>query len=127
MSISAFYYQTKCATLVPVDLFIADADRRRRLTATIYDQLRDAVTSGRLQPGDRLPSSRRLAAEHDASRHTVTTVYGRLVAEGYLEGAAGGGTRVAAMMHPAEGGDRSSDHRLLMRQALGDLAPMTLT
>ena len=109
-----------------MDLFIADADRRRRLTATIYEQVRDAVASGRLRPGDRLPSSRRLAAEHDVSRHTVTTVYGRLVAEGYLEGAAGGGTRVAATTHPGPDGAAVADGRLVTRQALRTLAPMVL-
>lgn len=92
-----------------MDLFIADADRRRRLTATLYDQLREAIATGRLAPGDRLPSSRRLAEELAVSRHTVTTVYGRLVAEGYLEGAAGAGTRVVVDPVPVLSRDRTDD------------------
>jgi Transcriptional regulators containing a DNA-binding HTH domain and an aminotransferase domain (MocR family) and their eukaryotic orthologs len=40
--------------------------------------------------------SRQLAGELGVSRHTVTTVYGRLVAEGYAEGRAGGGSVVAS-------------------------------
>src|SRR5256885_11278170 len=36
------------------------------------------------------------SGELGVSRHTVTTVYGRLVAEGYAEGRAGGGSVVAS-------------------------------
>src|SRR4029079_7315543 len=42
----------------------------------------------------RLSPSRELASQLGISRHTVTTVYGRLVAEGFAEGHAGGGTIV---------------------------------
>src|ERR1700759_2171894 len=43
---------------------------------------------GRLRPGDQLTPSRQLAAELGVSRHTVTTAYSRLAAEGYTEGRA---------------------------------------
>jgi GntR family transcriptional regulator/MocR family aminotransferase len=45
--------------------------------------LRDAVRDGRLEPGTRLPASRRLAAELGVSRGTVKAAYDQLVAEGY--------------------------------------------
>ena len=51
---------------------------------------------GRLSIGDRLPATRHLASSLHVSRHTVTTAFGRLVAEGYLEGRRGGGTVVSA-------------------------------
>lgn len=86
-------------------------DARRRLAASIYDQLRDGIAGGRIRPGDPLPPSRQLARELGVSRHTITTVYGRLVAEGLLEGAAGGGTRVAMASHPNPGGHVPSAHR----------------
>ena len=78
-----------------MDLFL-DPEAGKPLTAQLYEQLRRAITGGRLLPGDLLVPSRQLADELRVSRHTVTTAYGRLVAEGYAEGRAGGGSVVAS-------------------------------
>jgi GntR family transcriptional regulator / MocR family aminotransferase len=78
-----------------MDLFL-DPGAGKPLTMQLYEQLRTAITGGRLLPGDQLVPSRQLAGELGVSRHTVTTVYGRLVAEGYAEGHAGGGSVVAS-------------------------------
>jgi GntR family transcriptional regulator/MocR family aminotransferase len=78
-----------------MDVFL-DPEARAPLTAQLYEQLRRAIAGGRLQPGDQLVPSRQLADELRVSRHTVTTAYGRLVAEGYAEGRAGGGSVVAS-------------------------------
>ncbi len=78
-----------------MDLFL-DPEAARPLTAQLYEQLRSAIAGGRLKPGDQLVPSRQLAGELGVSRHTVTTAYGRLVAEGYAEGRAGGGSVVAS-------------------------------
>lgn len=67
----------------------------------LQDQLRVAVREGRLRAGERLPSSRRLSAELKVSRGMVVACYEQLVAEGYLVGAAGSGTRVAAGVREA--------------------------
>ncbi|GGW30448.1 GntR family transcriptional regulator [Streptomyces lucensis JCM 4490] len=64
---------------------------RRGLT----DALRDAVRTGRLAPGTRLPSSRSLAADLGIARNTVAEAYADLVAEGWLTARQGSGTRVA--------------------------------
>ncbi|MGW3587324.1 MocR-like pyridoxine biosynthesis transcription factor PdxR [Streptomyces fungicidicus] len=64
---------------------------RRGLT----DALREAVRTGRLAPGTRLPSSRSLAADLGVARNTVADAYGDLVAEGWLTARQGSGTRVA--------------------------------
>jgi GntR family transcriptional regulator/MocR family aminotransferase len=61
----------------------------------LYRELRDAVLSGRLPPGSRLPSTRVLAAEMGVSRNTVMGAFDQLLAEGYLEGKVGSGTYVA--------------------------------
>lgn len=61
----------------------------------MYEQIRDEIAFGRLRPGDRLPPSRHVAGQLGLSRHTVTTAYGRLAAEGFTQGRAGGGTVVA--------------------------------
>ncbi|MEU5797863.1 PLP-dependent aminotransferase family protein [Streptomyces sp. NPDC047813] len=64
---------------------------RRGLT----DALREAVRTGRLAPGTRLPSSRSLAADLGVARNTVGEAYADLVAEGWLTARQGSGTRVA--------------------------------
>ena len=65
------------------------------LAAQISAQLEAAVTGGALRAGDRLPSSRDLAATLGVSRTVVTNAYARLFAEGWLEGRHGSGTYVA--------------------------------
>lgn len=84
-----------------MDLFL-DPARPRRTSAMLYDQIRDAVAAGRLRGGERLPTSRWLAADLGVSRTTVTAVFGRLVAEGILEARVGDGTYVAD--HASGGG-----------------------
>jgi GntR family transcriptional regulator/MocR family aminotransferase len=80
-----------------VDLFL-DPGAGKPLTNQLYEELRGAITSGRLRPGDQLVPSRQLAGQLAVSRHTVTVVYGRLVAEGYVEGYAGGGSVVTSIL-----------------------------
>ncbi|MEU8681512.1 PLP-dependent aminotransferase family protein [Streptomyces sp. NPDC048611] len=65
------------------------------LRAALLRALRDAVRSGRLAPGTRLPSSRSLAADLGLARNTVADAYAELVAEGWLSARQGSGTRVA--------------------------------
>ena len=60
-------------------------------------ELRDAVRTGRLRAGQRLPSTRGLADDLGVARGTVVAVYEQLVAEGWLEARQGAGTRVAAV------------------------------
>jgi GntR family transcriptional regulator / MocR family aminotransferase len=68
----------------------------RSLRARAEHALRDAVRSGRLAPGTRLPATRALATELGVSRGVVVEAYAQLAAEGYLDTRRGGGTRVAA-------------------------------
>ncbi|MEV5356668.1 PLP-dependent aminotransferase family protein [Streptomyces sp. NPDC093516] len=63
--------------------------------------LREAVRSGRLAPGTRLPSSRDLAADLGVSRGLVTEAYEQLTAEGYLRSGRGAGTWVGAAVRAA--------------------------
>ncbi len=73
-----------------------------RLRASLENQLREAVRSGRLAPGLRLPSSRSLAADLGVARNTVADAYGQLVAEGWLVARQGSVTRVAGRAPAAE-------------------------
>ncbi len=80
----------------PVELLL-EVDRGSALTlrSQLEGRLRDAVRTGRLGTGTRLPSSRTLAADLDLSRRLVVEVYSQLLAEGYLRTRGGSGTFVA--------------------------------
>ncbi|MFJ9540439.1 PLP-dependent aminotransferase family protein [Streptomyces sp. NPDC101225] len=88
-----------------VDLHLEPAGPRVRRGLT--DALREAVRTGRLAPGTRLPSSRSLAADLGIARNTVADAYGDLVAEGWLTARQGSGTRVATGV-PASPGRQGS-------------------
>ncbi|MFK0296247.1 PLP-dependent aminotransferase family protein [Streptomyces sp. NPDC090442] len=65
------------------------------LRTSLMTALREAVRSGRLAPGTRLPSSRSLATDLGIARNTVADAYAELVAEGWLRARQGSGTEVA--------------------------------
>ncbi|MFD7257127.1 PLP-dependent aminotransferase family protein [Streptomyces sp. NPDC059874] len=69
----------------------AEGPRRTALTRA----LRDAVRSGRLAGGTRLPPYRTLAADLGLARNAVADAYAELVAEGWFTARQGSGTRVA--------------------------------
>ena len=77
-----------------VDLYLELPHGRGR-RAALETALRDAIRSGRLAAGQRLPSSRVFADEFGLSRGTVVDAYAQLTAEGYLRTRAGSGTEVA--------------------------------
>ncbi len=79
-----------------VDLHL-DVDPVGGRRAGLERALREAVVSGRLVPGTRLPSTRALAAQVGAARGTVSAAFDQLVAEGYLSARAGSGTVVASL------------------------------
>jgi GntR family transcriptional regulator/MocR family aminotransferase len=62
----------------------------------LTNAVRDAIRTGRLHPGTRLPSSRSLAADLGVARNTVADSYAELVAEGWLVARQGSGTSVAS-------------------------------
>jgi GntR family transcriptional regulator/MocR family aminotransferase len=62
---------------------------------------RESVRSGRLRPGERLPSTRELARTLGVSRGLVVQCFDQLHAEGYLEARPGAATRVASTATPA--------------------------
>src|ERR1700758_5438245 len=77
---------------VPIDL---DRARRTPLAAQIYGAIREAIETGRLASGARLPSWRDLAAQLGVSRGTVRVAYERLTVEQFAIGLGPAGTRVA--------------------------------
>lgn len=81
------------ATLWRADL---NPDRGLSLQRQIHEQIRDAILTGGLPGGTRLPSSRALAARLGVARITVVQTYDQLAAEGYLDTRRGAGTFVSA-------------------------------
>ncbi|MEU8359342.1 PLP-dependent aminotransferase family protein [Nonomuraea sp. NPDC048882] len=71
------------------------------LTAQLAGRLRHAMLDGTLAAGERLPSTRGLAAQLAVSRTVVTEAYQQLYAEGWLDGRHGSGTFVADIEQPA--------------------------
>ncbi|MEZ5533778.1 MAG: PLP-dependent aminotransferase family protein [Steroidobacteraceae bacterium] len=62
-----------------------DANARASLQAQIFEQVRNLIVDGRLQPGARMPATRILASDLGVSRNTVVLAYERLAAEGFVE------------------------------------------
>src|SRR4051812_39981603 len=77
---------------LPIDLGRAG---RTPLAVQIYGAIREAIETGRLASGARLPSWRDLAAQLGVSRGTVRVAYERLIAEQFAIGMGAAGTRVA--------------------------------
>ncbi len=82
--------------LSPELLLAIDRQSPEPLRRQLERQVRDAIRTGRLQVGERLPSSRELARGLGLSRGLVQDCYAQLQAEGYLSTRVGSATRVAA-------------------------------
>ncbi len=93
------------------------------ITRQIAAQIRAQCASGTLQPGQRLPSVRALAAELAVNQNTILRVYERLTAEGLLERRHGDGTFVAASVPSGQ----MKAQRQLLRQEIARVAEMAKT
>src|ERR1700726_4161276 len=72
-----------------------DPGKNNPMYRQLYDWFQRAIVSGQLRPGQRVPSTRSLAAELKISRVPVLSAFEQLQAEGYLETFVGAGTCVA--------------------------------
>ncbi len=75
--------------------FELPADTERPRYEVLVDELRKQIASGRLAPGDAVPSVRQLVRDLGVSYTTVTRGLRTLVEQGVLEARVGSGTRVA--------------------------------
>ncbi|HEY9783530.1 MAG TPA: PLP-dependent aminotransferase family protein, partial [Leptolyngbyaceae cyanobacterium] len=64
----------------------------------LYEEVRRAILTGRLTPGQRLPSTRSLASSLEISRIVVTQSYEQLIDEGYIQSIVGSGSFVSAQL-----------------------------
>ena len=86
------------ASSVDLHVDLRGPDGRR---TALERSLREAIRAGRLVAGDRLPSSRALAADLGVARGTVADAYAQLAAEGWLTARQGAATTVADGVGPA--------------------------
>ena len=94
-----------------------------RVRAGLEAALREAVQTGRLVPGTRLPSTRALAADLGIARNTVAEAYSQLTAEGWLTAQQGSGTRVAATAEVPVASEATTGASSQTRQSRYDLRP----
>lgn len=71
-------------------------DRRVARRVRVYCTVVDAIRSGALPPGTRLPSARQLAAEWGYARGAIEEAFAQLQIEGFVERRVGDGSYVAA-------------------------------
>src|SRR5437763_10756239 len=89
------YHQSRAIFTAPVHSLI---QLERTSGVPLYRQicqgLREAILSGELADGVRLPTERALASELGINRTTVMNAYNQLASEGLIEGHVGRGTIV---------------------------------
>lgn len=81
---------------IPADIFFLDPARAGTLQQQLRLQVMQAVLCGRIRPGEKMPSSRRLAEHLGISRITVALAYTELVATDYLTARGRSGHYVSA-------------------------------
>jgi len=91
-----------------IDLTDLERDGDVSLTRQLADRFARAVEAGLLEPGEKLPPTRALAAEAGINHLTAARVYRRLAEEGYVTASVGRGTFVRSLV-PAAADDRGDD------------------
>ncbi|MCB1395261.1 MAG: PLP-dependent aminotransferase family protein [Rhodobacter sp.] len=69
---------------ISVECFLLDPAQDGTLQSRIRQLVAEGILAGRLRPGERMPSSRKLAEHLGVSRITVSLAYAELVADDYL-------------------------------------------
>ncbi|WP_238368129.1 PLP-dependent aminotransferase family protein [Mesobacterium pallidum] len=69
---------------IPVETLFLDPAGQGTLQARIQQMIAGGILSGRFRPGEKLPSSRKLATHLGVSRITVTLAYTELLSNDYL-------------------------------------------
>ena len=75
--------------------FTLDPDNGAPIYRQIIQQIEYAILSGRLRPGDRLPTIRSLAVELKTNPNTIAKAYGELEIRGILATQVGSGTYIS--------------------------------
>ena len=98
-------------------LITIDRKAPKALHRQIYDAYRKNIVEGALRPGQRIPSTRELAAGLGVSRFPVLNAYSQLLAEGYFESRVGAGTVISTSLPERYTSSESSGERLLIHRS----------
>lgn len=94
-------YSTRPLFTAPIHTLITlERNNGLPLYRQICQRLREAILSGELTEGTRLPTERALASELGVNRTTVMNAYNELASEGLIEGHVGRGTLVRHNRYP---------------------------
>ena len=96
----------------------------------LVDQVLRHVASGRVQPGDFLPSVRQAALELEVNPMTVSKAYSQLERDGIVELVRGQGMRVAPRPAPSTNGtlrERQDQLMPLVRQVAAEAYQLNLS
>jgi GntR family transcriptional regulator len=104
-----------------VTVVTVDPRDRTPIYAQLERGLRASIATGRLRPGDQLPTVRQLAVELQVNANTVARVYGELERAGVIETRRGVGSFISAtpaQAHPPR--DRERRLRAFVTRVLAD-------
>src|SRR5690348_1957470 len=105
-----------------------DARDPTPIYAQLDRALRAAIATGRLAPGDQLPTVRQLAVDLRVNANTVARVYGELERDGVLETRRGVGSFVAATRGQARTpAEHTKRLRALVTRVLADASAAGFT
>lgn len=90
---------------IAVESLMLDPLRGGTLQHRIRQMVAEGILSGRFRPGERMPSSRRLATHLGVSRLTVTLAYAELVADDFLHSKGRSGYFVSSTVPQPAGPD----------------------
>src|SRR3954451_3456289 len=91
-----------------LDLSRLDRDANLSITQQMVDLFARAIEDGELEPGEKLPTTRALAADAGVNHLTAARVYRRLAELGYVTASVGRGTFVRTLV-PAASDEQGDD------------------
>src|SRR5215216_350296 len=92
-----------------LDLSDVDRDGEVSITQQLVDRFAQAIDSGELEPGEKLPTTRALAADAGVNHLTAARVYRRLAEQGYVTATVGRGTFVRTLAPAPATEERGDD------------------
>lgn len=69
----------------------------------LMEEMKTDILSGKIRPGEKLPSENQLSVRYGLSRHTVRKALGILAGDGYIESFQGKGTFCADVLRQIHG------------------------
>src|SRR3954453_4532573 len=91
-----------------LDLSHLDRDGEVSITQQLVDLFAQAIEAGELEPGEKMPTTRGLAADAGVNHLTAARVYRRLAELGYVTASVGRGTVVRSLV-PAAADEQGDD------------------